>query len=297
MSRNALIAWLGAVFVAGVLLANTFYVVDQRQQAIVLRFGKVAGGVVNAVGTNEPGLKVKLPFVETVILLDKRNQSLDAGQEEVLASDQERLAVDGFIRYRITDPLQYYRALGDEQTAHDRMGQIVNASLRQVLGSATSTDIISGRREALMGQARDEVASEAAHAGLGVQIIDLRIKRVDLPDTIRAAVYRRMQTARQQEAAQARAMGEQQKREIMADADKQVAITLATAHAEAERTRGEGDAKRAILFASSFGRDPKFAAFYRSMQAYETALAQGDTTLVLSPDSDFFKYFKKGPGG
>lgn len=296
MNRNLVIGWLAVAVVAVVVLANTFFVVDQRDQAVVLRFGNVAR-VINAVGSNDPGLKAKWPFAETVVRFDKRNQALDAGQEEVLASDQERLVVDGFIRYRITDPLQYYRTLGDESTAHDRMDRLVNASLRQVLGSATSGDIISGRRGALMVQARDEVAAEAARARLGVQIIDLRIKRVDLPDTIRAAVYRRMQTARQQEAAQARAMGEQQKREIMADADKQVAITLATAHAQAERLRGEGDAKRAILFAQSFGRDPKFAAFYRSMQAYDTALGQGDTTLVLSPDSDFFKYFKKGPGG
>jgi membrane protease subunit HflC len=295
MNRNLMFGWLGAVFIAGVLLANTFFVVDQREQAIVLRFGQ-AVRVVNATGTNDPGLKVKTPFVENVITLDKRNQALDAGQEEILASDQERLVVDGFIRYRITDPLLYYRTLGDETTAHDRMDRLVNASLRQVLGSATSTDIISGKRSALMAQARDEVATEATAARLGIQIIDLRIKRADLPDTIRAAVYRRMQTSRQQEAAEARALGEQKKREIMADADKQVAITLATAHEEAERTRGEGDAKRAVLFAQGFGHDPKFAAFYRSMQAYEAALGQGDTTMVLSPDSDFFKYFKQGPG-
>jgi membrane protease subunit HflC len=295
MNRNLVIGWVVAVFVMGVVLANTFYVVDQRQQAIVLRFGQ-AVGVINAAGANDPGLKLKAPFIENVILLDKRNQALDAGQEEVIAQDQERLVVDGFIRYRITDPLQYFRTLGDETTAHDRMDRLVNASLRQVLGSATSSDIISGQRSALMAKARDEVIAGAAAARMGIQIIDLRIKRADLPDANRAAVYRRMQTARQQEAAQIRAVGEQQKREIMAGADKQVAITLAAAHEEAERTRGEGDSKRAVLFAKSFGKDPSFAAFYRSMQAYEAALGQGDTTMVLSPDSDFFKYFKKGPG-
>jgi membrane protease subunit HflC len=296
MNRNQLFGWMAVVFAAALILANTFYVVGQRDQAIVLRFGQVAG-VVNAAGADDPGLKLKIPFIENVVLLDKRNQALDAGQEEVIAADQERLVVDGFIRYRIIDPLQYYRTLGDETTAHDRMDRLVNASLRQVLGSASSTDIISGKRSALMLAARQEVAAEATSARLGVQIIDLRIKRADLPDANRVAIYRRMQTARQQMAAQIRAVGEQQKREIMADADKQVAITLATAHEEAERTRGEGDAKRAILFSQSFGRDPKFAAFYRSMQAYEAALGQGDTTLVLSPDSEFFRYFKKGPGG
>jgi membrane protease subunit HflC len=297
MSRNLMIGWGIVLFLVGVVTANAFFVVDQRQQAIVLRFGQVAR-VINADGADDPGLKLKIPFAESVALLDKRDQGLDAGAEEVIAADQQRLQVDAFIRYRITDPLAYYRALGaDETTAHDRLGLIVSASLRQVLGAANLPDIISGRRSALMAQARDDVAAEARAARLGVEIIDLRIKSADLPDPIRAAVYRRMQTARQQEAAQIRAVGEQNKREIMADADKQVAITLAGAHEQAERARGEGDAKRAVIFAQSFGRDPKFAAFYRAMQAYEASMGQGDTTMILSPDSDFFKYFKKGPGG
>jgi membrane protease subunit HflC len=296
MNRNTLFGLMALVFVGGFLLSNSFYVVDQSHEAIVLRFGKTIR-VVNAVGSNDAGLKLKAPFVETVVQFDKRNQSLDAGQEEVIAADQYRLIVDGFIRYRIDDPLQYYRALGElDTTAHDRLGLIVNSSLRQVLGSASSSDIISGQRSALMAKARDSVAAQAVQAQLGVTIIDLRIKQAELPDNNRVAVYRRMQTARQQDAAQIRGLGEQQKREIMADADKQVVITLATAHEEAETARGEGDAKRAALFAASFGKDPKFAAFYRSMQAYEAALGQGDTTMVLSPDSEFFKYFKQGAG-
>jgi len=296
MNRNMLFGLMAAVFVGGFMLSNSFYVVDQNHEAIVLRFGKTVS-VVNKVGTNDPGLKLKAPFIETVVQFDKRNQSLDAGQEEVIAADQYRLIVDGFIRYRIDDPLQYYRALGElDTTAHDRLGLIVNSSLRQVLGSASSSDIISGQRSVLMAKARDSVAAQAVQAQLGVSIIDLRIKRAELPDNNRVAVYRRMQTARQQDAAQIRGLGEQQKREIMADADKQVAITLATAHEEAETARGEGDAKRAALFAASFGKDPKFAAFYRSMQAYEASLGQGDTTMVLSPDSEFFKYFKQGAG-
>lgn len=297
MNRNLLIGVGVAVVAAVVLAANCFFVVDQRQQAIVLRFGQVKQ-VINAYGENDPGLKMKAPFVDSVILLDKRNQGLDAGAEEVIAADQQRLQVDAFVRYRITDPLAYYKALGaDDTTAHDRLGQIVGTSLRQVLGAASLPDIIYGRRSELMAQARTDVDAQARGARMGVQIIDLRIRSADLPDAIRAAVYRRMQTARQQEAAQIRAIGEQNKRQIEADADKQVAITLASAHEQAERTRGEGDAKRAVIFAQSFGRDPKFATFYRAMQAYEAALGQGDTTMVLSPDSDFFKYFKKGPGG
>ena len=221
---------------------------------------------------------------------------LDADKEEIIASDQERLVVDAFMRYRITDPLQYYRTLGDDSIAHDRLDRMVNSALREVLGAASSTDIISGRRSELMLQARNEVATQAKASRLGIQILDLRIKRADLPLANEQAVFQRMKTARQQQAAQIRAVGEQNRREIMADADKQVAITLATANEQSAKTRGEGEAKRAILFAQSFGRDPSFATFYRSLQAYETALGQGDTTMVLSPDSAFFKYFQKGPG-
>jgi len=173
----------------------------------------------------------------------------------------------------------------------------MNSSLRQVLGSATSSDIISGRRSALTQRARQDVARRAAAAQFGIEVVDLRIKRADLPAANQPKVYRRMETSRQQIAAQLRAVGEQQKREIIAAADKEVAITLATATETAEATRGEGDAMRTRIFAQSFGKDASFAAFYRSMQAYEAALGQGDTTLVLSPDSAFFRYFERGPNG
>src|SRR5690606_31027593 len=213
------------------------------------------------------------------------------------AADQERLVVDAFVRYRIDDPLQYFRTLREERIANDRIERLVNSSLRQVLGTATSTDIISGRRGELMQRILQDVSNRAESSRLGIQIIDVRIKRADLPQANQAAVFRRMQTSRQQEAAQIRAQGEQRKREIIASADKEVAITLATATEEAERTRGAGDAQRTRIFADSFGRDPGFASFYRSMQAYEAAFAQGDTTMVLSPDSQFFRYFERGPGG
>ncbi len=289
-----------AVVIVGLLivLANTLFVVEQRQQAIVVRFGEPVR-VVNAYGDkgSGPGLKMKAPFLENVIKLDKRNLSLEAEQEEVIAADQERLVVDSFIRYRISNPLQYYRTLRDETTANDRIERLVNSSLRQVLGSATSNDIISGKRGELMQQAKKDVGARATSSRLGIEIIDVRIKRADLPSANQAAVYRRMKTSREQEAAQIRAIGEQQKREIIASADKEVAITLATASEEGERTRGEGDAQRTRIFAQSFGRDPGFAAFYRSMQAYETSLGQGDTTMVRSPDGAFFKYFQRGPTG
>ena len=295
MTRNQLIAAASLALAALWVTANAFYVVDQREQAIVVAFGQPVR-VVNAFSENDPGLKLKNPLWEKVILLDKRNQGLEADQEEVIASDQERLVVDAFLRYRIDDPLQYYRTLGDDSTAHDRLERMVNSSLRQVLGAATSDEIISGKRAELMMRTRNEVAAQALGARMGVHILDLRIKHADLPAANQVAVYHRMQTQRQQEAAQLKAVGEQQKREIMATADKEVAITLATAREEAEKARGEGDAKRAALFAKTYGRDPSFAAFYRSMQAYEASLGQGDTTMVLSPDSAFFKYFKQGPG-
>ena len=290
MTLNRNLLWAGMLLLVVLLLGRTFFfVVDQRERAIVLRFGQFERAI------DSPGLGLKLPW-EKVIAFDKRNQSWDVDKEEVIAADQERLVVDAFVRYRIIDPVQYYRTLGDENIAHDRLDRMVNSALREVLGSASSTDIISGRRSELMMQARTEVATQAKASRLGIQILDLRIKRADLPPANEAAVFQRMKTARQQEAAQIRAVGEQNRREIMATADKEVAITLATANEEAAKTRGEGDAKRATLFAQSFGRDASFATFYRSMQAYDTALAQGDTTMVLSPDSAFFKYFQKGPG-
>ncbi len=293
MSRPALV-WLAIAAGVLVLLLNTFYVVDQRRQAIVLNFGK-AVRVVNAAGQDDAGLKMKVPFVENVVQLDKRNLEMEAEKEEIIAVDQTRLVVDAFVRYRISDPLQYYRTLHNENVARDRIERLVNSSLRQILGSAVNSDIISGRREALMAQARADVAKRAKASELGIEIIDLRIKRADLPQQNQQAVFRRMQTSRQQEAARLRAVGEQQKREITAAADKEVTITLAAATEQAEMTRGQGDAQRTRIFAQSFGKDPGFAAFYRSMQAYEASLAQGDTTLVLSPQSDFFKYFERGP--
>ncbi|HEX5380376.1 MAG TPA: protease modulator HflC [Phenylobacterium sp.] len=287
--------WLAVAVAVVFLLMNTFYVVDQRRQAIVLRFGEPVR-VVNAQGTNDPGLKLKAPFLENVIQFDKRNLSLNAEKEEVIAADQGKLVVDAFVRYRISDPLLYYRTLRTETIASDRIERLVNSSLRQILGSATSIDIISGRRSELMAKARDDVAKRATQSKLGIQVIDLRIKRADLPQSNQESVYRRMKTSRQQVAAQLRAVGEQQKREIIASADKEVTITLATATQQAEITRGQGDAQRTRIFAQSFGKDPGFASFYRSMQAYEAAFGQGDTTLVLSPQSEFFKYFERGPG-
>ena len=293
---NRLIAWAVGLVVIAVLAANTLFVVDQRDQAIVVAFGDPVR-VINAPGTNGAGLNYKLPFVQNVIILDRRNIALNVAQEEIIGARQERLLVDGFIRYRITDPLQFYRTLRDERLAEDRIERLVSSSLREVLGTATQADIISGRRSLLMQQAKVDVERRAKESRMGIQVIDLKIRRVDLPTQNRDSVFRRMATSRQQEAARLRAIGEQQKREIIAGADKEVAITLATAREHAGQITGEGDAQRTRIFAQSFGKDASFAAFYRSMQAYEQSFSDGQTTMVLSPDSAFFKYFERGPSG
>ena len=290
--------WTYVILAIGVLvlLGNTLYVVDQREQAIVLRFGEPVR-VVNAPGKPGAGLNLKFPFWENVIKFDRRNLALESQQEEIITADQQRLVVDAFVRYRISDPLAFYRSLRDERTATDRIERLVNSSLRQVLGSAPQTEIISGGRGRLMAQARDDVARRAEASRFGIQAIDVRIRRADLPAENQPNVFRRMETSRQQEAARIRAEGEQQKREIIAQADREVTITLAQAQEQGETVRGQGDAQRTRIFAQSFGRDPSFAAFWRSMQAYEASLAQGDTTMVLSPDSAFFRYFDRGPSG
>lgn len=295
--RNRLIAYAVAAVVALVVLANTLYVVDTREQAVVLSFGSPVAVVNAANGRSDPGLKAKVPFLQNVVTFDKRNQSLESQEEEIIAGDQERLVVDAFVRYRIADPLQFYRTVRDENTAGDRIERLLNSSLREVLGSARSNDIISGRRAQLMQQTLARVSRGAKSARLGVEILDVRIKRADLPPQNQEAVYRRMQTARQQEAATIRARGEQQKREIVARADRDVSITVAEAQAYAGQVKGEGDAKRAQILGQAYGRDPSFASFYRSMQAYETALGSGDTTMVISPDSAFFRFYERGANG
>ncbi|HEX5775401.1 MAG TPA: protease modulator HflC [Caulobacteraceae bacterium] len=286
MNRRRLIPIAVGAFIALIVIAQTFYVIDQRQQAIVLRFGEPVR-VVNALDDDaSPGLKVKVPFVENVVKFDKRNQSFDTRDEEIIAGNQERLVVNAFVRFRITNPLRFYMALRDERTAADRLERLVISSLRQILGAAPSEDIVSRRRSALTRAIRDDMERRVAASRMGVQIIDVRIKRADLPAANEAAVFERMKTARLQEAAEIRAIGQQQRQQIVADATRQ-----------AETIRGEGDAERAKTFADSFGRDPTFASFYRSMQAYEASMGQGDTTMILSPDSEFFKYFERGSGG
>jgi modulator of FtsH protease HflC len=293
VNRRAVI-WSTAAIIALVVAANTGFIVSQTQQAIVVNLGQPVR-VINEPGHYDPGLKMKAPFVESVVLLDKRNQAIDARREEVISADQQRLVVDAFVRYRISNPLEFYRTLRSETNAAGLIEPLINSSLRQALGGATASDIISGQRDALMAQTLAYVRARALRSHYGIDVIDVRIKRADLPAANQQAVYQRMKSNLEQQAAQIRAVGEQNRREIVAEADKEVTVTLADATAQAYATRGQGDAESAKTFAASFGKDPHFAAFYRSMQAYDGALSDTDTTMVLSPSSDFFKYFQKGP--
>jgi membrane protease subunit HflC len=293
MNRMLLI-WIGAAVAVFILAANTFFIVHQTQQVVVVNLGEPVR-VINPPGRYDPGLKMKTPFLESLVMLDKRNQSIDATREEIISADQQRLVVDAFVRYRISNPLAFYRTLRNEATAAGLIEPLINSSLRQVLGEANARQIVSDR-DNLMAQTLADVRARAARSHFGIDVIDVRIKRADLPDANQQAVYQRMKSNLEQQAAQIRAVGEQNRREIVADADKQVTITLADATKESFTERGQGDAESARIFAASFGKDPKFAAFFRSMQAYEGVFADGDTTMILSPDSDFLKYFQKGPG-
>jgi membrane protease subunit HflC len=290
-----LIAWLVASVVAGILLSQTFFVVGQTEEAVVTQFGEPQD-LINEPGDEDPGLKIKIPFFQNVTILPKINLVIEPPQAEVICSDNNRLIVDAFVRYRIADPLKFYRTLHTKDQADVLVQPLINSSLREVLGGATQQSIISTRRAEMMALIMKDLSARAQRQGLGIQIIDVRIKRADYPTANQQAVFRRMSTGFEQQAAQNRAQGEQAKRTIMAEADKQVTITIAEATQQASAIRGEGDAKRAAIYAASFGKDASFAAFWRSMEAYQISLANGDTTMVLSPDSDFFKYFKNGPG-
>lgn len=293
--RNQL-ALIGVAVAAGLIVAlNSLFVVGQTEQALVLQLG-VPQRVINADGRS-PGLHAKVPFTQNVIHLDRRNQALEVEREEIITSDQERLVVDAFIRYRIVDPLQYYRTLRDPTNARDQLQRLVISSTRQVLGRATSQDIISVRRAALSQTARADLVRRAQLARLGITVIDVRIRRVDFPASNTEAVYNRMNTALEQRAAEIRFNGERQKREIIGGADRDVTVALATAQADSGQIRGAGDAEATRLYNASFGRDAGFAAFYRSLQAYEASFADSSTTMILSPDSEFFRYFDRGPGG
>ena len=274
---------LPIVGVIAVVAFFSIFIVKEVNQAIVLQFGDPKKII------SKPGLNFKLPFIQNVVFLDKRILNLDAPPEEVIASDQKRLIVDAFARFQIVDPLKFYISVGNERVARSRLSTIINSRIRSVLGTQRLQTLLSEDRTKQMSLIQEGVNNEAEK--FGIKIIDVRIKRADLPQANSDAIFARMQTERNREAKEFRAKGAEMAITITSTADKEVTVILAEAQKKSEIMKGEGDGKRNKIFADAFGQDPEFFAFYRAMQAYETALIGGETSLVLSPDSEFFKFF------
>jgi len=274
--------------IAAIVGYSSLFTVYQTRLALVVRLGQPVRVV------TEPGLNFKIPLIDSVIYVDKRILDLENPAQEVIASDQKRLVVDAFARYKIKEALLFYQTVGSVEGANARLSTLLNAALRRVLGESTLTHVVRDDRATLMARVREQLDREAG--AFGITVVDVRIRRADLPEQNSQAVYQRMQTERQREAAEFRANGSQRKQEIQARADRDVTVLIADAQSKAEQTRGEGDAERNRIFAEAFQRDPDFFAFYRSMQAYETGLRANDTRMVIKPDSDFFRYFADPSG-
>ena len=264
---------------------QSLFIVQEINQAIVLQFGDPKKII------TKPGLNFKLPFIQNVAYLDRRVLNLDTPPEEVIAADQKRLIVDAFARFRIVDPLKFYISVGNENVARSRLATIINSRIRGVLGTQNLATLLSIDRSKHMATIQNDVNVEAQN--FGITIVDVRIKRADLPQANSEAIFKRMQTEREREAKEFRAQGAEIAAKITSTADKEVTVILATANKQSEIMKGEGDGARNRIFADAFGRDPEFFGFYRAMQSYEKALIGGDTSLILSPDSDFFKFFGK----
>jgi modulator of FtsH protease HflC len=285
------ISGIVALFVLIVILVvgySSVFTVSQTEQVLVVRLGEPIRAV------TEPGLNFKAPFIDTVISIDKRILDLENPSQEIIAFDSRRLVVDAFARYRIKNALRFYQSVGSIQAANIQLTTLLNAAMRRVLGEATLTQIVRDERENLMVKIRDQLDKEAD--GYGIQVVDVRIRRADLPDANSQAVYQRMQTERQRQAAEFRAQGGQKAQEIRSRADREATVIVAEANSTAEQVRGTGDAERNRLFAEAYGKDPEFFAFYRSMTAYENGLKSNDTRFLLRPDSDFFKFFSNSSG-
>ncbi len=280
---------VAAVLALAVLIIayTSLFTVYQTRQAIVVRFGAPVRVI------TDPGLNAKWPW-DSVISVDKRILDLENPAQEVIASDKKRLVVDAFARYRIVDPLKFYQVAGTVANANSQLATLLNGGLRRVLGEATFIQVVRDQREQLMSRILALVDAEAKN--YGINVIDVRIRRADLPEQNSQYVYQRMQTERQREATEIRSQGNQRGQEIRAKADRDVTVLIADATSKGEQTRGEGDAERNRIFAAAFTRDPDFFGFYRSMQAYETGLRPNDTRMLLSPDSDFFRYFGNPDG-
>jgi membrane protease subunit HflC len=275
---------IAALLIVALIAAyGSLFTVYQTRQALVVRLGEPKRVV------TEPGLNYKIPVVDSVIHIDKRILDLENPAQEVIASDQKRLVVDAFARYRINDALKFYQTVGSVEGANSRLSTLLNSALRRVLGEATLTQVVRDQREILMARVREQLETEAAN--FGISVVDVRIRRADLPEQNSQAVYQRMITERQREAQEFRSQGTQRAQEIRAKADRDVTVLLAEAQSKGEQIRGEGDAERNRIFAEAYGRDPDFFSFYRSMQAYEAGLRANDTRMLLKPDSQFFRYF------
>lgn len=282
MSTKSIASIVVLVLVAFIGL-NSLFIVSEREQAIVVQFGNPKRTV------PDPGLHAKIPFFEQVIFIDKRILSLDIRPQELLASDQRRILVDSFARYKVVDPLRRYQAAATDSIASDLLEGIMVSTVRQVLASQPMQAIVSGQRATLMEQI-SRLTNERA-ASIGLEVVDVRLKRVDLPAQNSQAIFRRMETERQQEAAEKRAEGQRDAVKITSDADRQVAVLVAEAEKKAQVIRGEADGRAVKIFAEAFGKDEEFFEFYRTMQAYRVSLGKDDTRLILSPDSEFFKLF------
>ncbi|MBN8920660.1 MAG: protease modulator HflC [Rhizobiales bacterium] len=288
--RLGITGGIAAVLLAIALIVGygALFTVYQTRQALVIRLGNP----VNVYTT--PGLHFKWPLIDNVVLIDKRILDLENPAQEVIASDQKRLVVDAFARYRIQDALRFYQTVGSIEGANSRLSTMLNSALRRVLGETTFTHVVRDERSQLMSRIREQLDREAK--AFGIEVVDVRIRRADLPEQNSQAVYQRMQTERQREAAEFRALGAQRGQEIRSRADRDVTVAIADATSQAEKVRGEGDSERNRIFAEAFTKDADFFAFYRAMQAYEAGLQPKDTRLVLKPDSEFFRFFNSPSG-
>jgi len=284
MKSSAISVGLAVVIaLIGIIGYGSVFTVQETEQALVLMLGEPRRVV------REPGLHFKAPLVENVEYMEDRILDFDAPKEEIIASDKKRLVVDTYARYRIADALRFYQTVNNEVMARQRLSVIINSSVRRVLARVELQSVLSGERRGLMQAIREAVNSESTKIGL--EIIDVRIKRADLPEENSQAIFRRMEAERHRDAKEARARGAEEAQKIRADADRQKVVLLADARKKAQILRGEGDATRNKIYAEAFQSDPEFFRFYRSMEAYKKSMRGDDTTLVLSPDSEFFRYF------
>jgi modulator of FtsH protease HflC len=288
MNRRVVFAVAVVLVVAGIFAMSSLFIVDQTEQALVLQFGQPRRVITT------PGLQAKQPFIQNVIIYDKRLLDFEPPPEEVIASDQKRLVVDTYARYRITDPLLFYQTVATETGVRARLGALVSGSLRQVIGNVTLSALLSPERAQIMHQIRDEVAGQAKP--FGIDVVDVRIRRADLPPQNSEAIYARMRSERQQQAAQYRGEGSEAAQTVRANADRERTVILADAQRSAQKLRGEGDAQAIDIYAKAYDQDKSFFAFYRSLQAYREAFANTSTSFVLNPNSGFFRYFESPNG-